>query len=168
MFHNGEKRKPLNFIFYCYWLVQVSIITINIFFIRRFIQVSINIFFIRFSIKINFPFLKQCRMIYISSQGYNICTKYFNYHFLFIVELCLNIERMKTLIYRQDPKCIWCGGDCVDTCHDFVWIIYFFCMNCLFYIIWKFCQIIIIAFQNSKSFEKYYSNILLGHFNMKA
>ena len=44
MFHNGDKRKPLNFIFHWGWEVQVAIMTINFFFIRSFSRVSINIF----------------------------------------------------------------------------------------------------------------------------
>ena len=59
----------------------------------------------------------------------------------------------------------WCGGNCVDTGHNIVWIIWFFCMNSLFYFILEFCQIIKIAFQNAEYLWKWYSKILLVDFN---
>ena len=130
-------------------------------FIIRFRQVSIKIFsyasasiFLLYAAasRLSFHSWSNAGWLIFFYQGCNIYTKYVNYNFLFILELCLNIGRTWTFIYYQVLKCVWCGDNCVDTCHEFVWIICFFCISSLFYIIQKFFQIIIIAFQNSKSF----------------
>ena len=152
MFHNSGKSKPLNCIFYWCWPELVTIMTITFYFFRRFIQVSINISFVLYSIRIKFPFLKQWWMVDIFYWGFKIFTEDVDFLLLSIIELFLNIRRMKTCIYRQIIQCVWSGSNCGRTYHAFVWIICIFFMNYLFYLSWKFFQINNNAIKISKSF----------------
>ena len=131
MLHNGEKRKPLNCIFYFGWPVQFDITTINLFPPEGLYTLA--------SIFISYTAPSIFSFHYWSNSGWLI---YFNRDttyainiliiLLFIIEFSSNIGRMRNFIYHQVIQCVWCGGDCGDTCHDFIWILCLLCMNSIF------------------------------------
>ena len=61
---------------------------------RGFIRVSLHIYFLLCSIKIKFPFLKQCWMVDLLDFWCNICTKDGDFLFFFIIEFSIGIGRM--------------------------------------------------------------------------
>ena len=104
---------------------------------RGFIHVRLYIYFLICSVKIKFPFLKQCWKVDLLDLWCNICTKDGDNLFLSFIEFLIGIGRMIIWIDQQVLQCIWSGRNGGRTYHDFVWIDCYFCTNSVFYLIWK-------------------------------
>ena len=164
MFHNGEKRRPLNCIFYCGWPVQVDITETNFFTESLDTLASIFIFYTAASI------LSICSW---NNAGYfvsfNSGTAYkLNMSILipFIIKLYLNIGIIKKLFTTNLFSVFYVDGIFLMHVMTFselsassAWIICFTSFV-------SFAKLLTLHSKIVNPFDKYYSDILLGNFNM--